>query len=367
MTAHTRSSAARGIPTARHVDHFAFTVADLAEAVRFFTDVLGGELVYRLADVSSDDDWMSVHLNVHPRARCDIAMIRFGPTTNLELFEYTAPDQNLVAPRNNDVGGHHLAIQVDDVDAALDYLRVQPGVRVLGEPQNGLVGAAGCAGRWVYLLTPWGMHIAIHEASSVPGLADAAPAWHNGNPDAGTVPAIPGARSVGHVSYTVADLSAAVDFFVGVIGADLVHRTGPIDVDPGFLARQLNIDGAGSVERAMIRLGPADNLELLAYRVVGSSTVAPRNSDVGGHHLAYYVDDVDEAVDYLRGQPGVRILGTPETIVTGPISGDRWVYFDTPIGIQMEVLMMPDGKLPYERDTSARRCPGGEHVWTERP
>jgi hypothetical protein len=55
----------------------------------------------------------------------------------------------------------------------------------------------------------------------------------------------------------------------------------------------------------------------------------------------------------LRTQPGVRVLGEPQTIADGPIAGDRWVYFLTPWGMQMELIHLPTG-APYERETQAR-------------
>lgn len=144
----------RGIPTATNVDHVGITVPNLEEAITFFTEVLGADLLYRIGPVEDQNgDWMTTHLNVHPRASCHIAMLRIGPVTNVELFEYTAPDQNKTIPSNSDWGAHHLAFYVIDVDAAVTYLRAQPGVTVLGVPQT--VEEGPIAGdRWVYFLTP---------------------------------------------------------------------------------------------------------------------------------------------------------------------------------------------------------------------
>lgn len=158
----------RGIPGATAVHHVAYTVPDLDQAVEFFTDVIGAELVYRLGPVQGEGDWMTRQLNVAADARAQIAMLRLGPVTNLELFEYTAPDQRQSLPRNSDWGGHHLAIYVTDVDAAVDYLLTRPGVRVLGEPQTILDGPIA-GDRWVYFLTPWGMQLElIHLPAGTP-------------------------------------------------------------------------------------------------------------------------------------------------------------------------------------------------------
>lgn len=162
MTTHALpTQTQRGIPTARNVDHVAYTVPDLDEAVAFFVDVLGGELLYLLGPVeSAGGDWMRRQLNVHPRASARIAMLRLGPVTNVELFEYAAPDQSTVMPRNSDHGASHLAFWVEDVEAAVDYLRRQPGVRLLGEPQR--EGEGPIEGdRWIYFLTPWGMQMEL--------------------------------------------------------------------------------------------------------------------------------------------------------------------------------------------------------------
>jgi len=71
-------------------------------------------------------------------------------------------------------------------------------------------------------------------------------------------------------------------------------------------------------------------------------------------------------VEYLRKQPGVTVQGDPETIEDGgPIHGDRWVYFQTPWGMQMEVLHMPKG-MPYEQHTSARLY-GPAPSWDAQP
>ncbi|CDX13154.1 conserved hypothetical protein [Mesorhizobium plurifarium] len=157
---HETSHAGNGLPGLRGTDHIGFTVPDLDEAVRFFVEVIGCEPFYELGPFRSDGDWMETHLNVHPRTvmkRLKFLRCRHG--SNFEIFEYSAPDQNGTQPRNSDVGGHHLAFYVDDIDDAVAYLRSH-GVRVLGEPTVRTEGPS--AGQsWVYFLSPWGMQLEL--------------------------------------------------------------------------------------------------------------------------------------------------------------------------------------------------------------
>jgi catechol 2,3-dioxygenase-like lactoylglutathione lyase family enzyme len=152
---------AGGIPTLRSVDHVAFTVPDLEQAIDFFVQHVRGELVFHDGPFRDDEgDGMAARLDVHLRASCTLAIVRLG-RLNLELFEYSAPDQDMQQPRNSDIGGHHLALYVDDVDAAYAYLSIVPGVTLMDGP-NGVADDSPVAGqRWFYFTTPWGLHMEI--------------------------------------------------------------------------------------------------------------------------------------------------------------------------------------------------------------
>jgi catechol 2,3-dioxygenase-like lactoylglutathione lyase family enzyme len=153
-------SARGGLPGLRGGDHVGITVPDLEEATRFFVDVLGAERFYDLGPMAAEDDWMRTHLGVDPTARVErLRFLRLGTGLNLELFEYTAPDQRREPPLNSDVGGFHLALYVDDFEAALDYLRAA-GVDVMGEPTRRTSGPS--AGQtWIYFRTPWGLQLEL--------------------------------------------------------------------------------------------------------------------------------------------------------------------------------------------------------------
>src|SRR5690606_16946086 len=113
-----------GIPGLTRFDHVGVTVPDLEEATRFLVDILGFEYLYSLGPLGdAEGDWMTEHLNVHPRAACpELRFFRCGPSPVLEVFQYSSPDQRTTPPKNSDVGGHHIALYVEDLDAAVAYL-----------------------------------------------------------------------------------------------------------------------------------------------------------------------------------------------------------------------------------------------------
>ena len=292
------------IPTLRSVDHFAYTVPDLDEAIELFTTVFGAQPLYRQGPVQDiAGDFMARQLAVHPRASCYVSMLRLGPDANLELFAYTAPGQRRVVPDPRSPGGHELAFAVRDVRAAVAWLD--------GRLEVDRVDAHSCS-----LRTSWGMRLRLVQTTE----------------DSPQVGNLPGLTGVSRVSYTVADLDSAVAFLTGPVGGSLVEHTS---------------------DAAAVRVGPTPLVELRSCR--GVTGDRPHNSDVGGHHLAFAVDDVVAASNYLATVPGVRLLGTPQVIEEGgPIDGVHWQYFTGPDGFQFELAFAPPG-LPFERLIAAQR------------
>jgi catechol 2,3-dioxygenase-like lactoylglutathione lyase family enzyme len=146
------------MPGLRGVEHIAFTVPDLDEAVDFFVDVLGCEYMYPIGPFrDAEGDWFKVNLDLHPRAEIPAAcLLRCGHGSNLEIFEYRAPDQRREMPRMSDWGGVHIALYVDDMDAGLAHL-ASKGVRILGGKKDGLGVESGEGSSFAHFLSPWGM------------------------------------------------------------------------------------------------------------------------------------------------------------------------------------------------------------------
>lgn len=174
-----------GLPGVRGIDHIGFTVPDLDEAERFLVDVLGAVHVYTLgAKRSDDDDWMSTQLGVHPRTVIrEIRFYRLGNGSNLEVFQYDAADGQAPPPRNSDIGGHHLALYVDDMAAAVAHLRAHD-VEIMGEP---VASAGASAGQhWLYFSAPWGMQFELVSFPDGKQYEEHARTllWHPANPAA---------------------------------------------------------------------------------------------------------------------------------------------------------------------------------------
>ncbi|MDB4873462.1 MAG: glyoxalase [Gemmatimonadales bacterium] len=143
-----------GLPGLVGLDHVGLTVPDIEEATSFLVEVVGCEYLYALPPLLGRGEWMREHLNTDPRSEVKhLRFFRCGTGPVFEVFEYEAPDQNNAAPRNSDIGGHHFALYVDDIDAAVTHLR-DAGVEVLGEPTSSVGPHLGQ--RWVYFLAPWG-------------------------------------------------------------------------------------------------------------------------------------------------------------------------------------------------------------------
>jgi catechol 2,3-dioxygenase-like lactoylglutathione lyase family enzyme len=165
---------------------------------------------------------------------------------------------------------------------------------------------------------------------------------------------LPGMRGVEHVGFTVPDLEEATRFFVDVIGCEYVYSIGPIeDPDGDWMLRQLNVPARSRVrELRFFRCRTGPNFEIFQYDGTDHVVTPPRNCDVGGHHLAFYVDDFGKALAYLI-ERNVRILGEPIQRSSGPSGGQTWVYFLAPWGMQLELVSFPDGKA-YEATSSLR-------------
>ncbi|HZP86720.1 MAG TPA: VOC family protein [Burkholderiales bacterium] len=164
---------------------------------------------------------------------------------------------------------------------------------------------------------------------------------------------LPGMRGGDHLGFTVPDLKQAVDFFTEVIGCDPYYKLGPFKADNDWMQVHLNVNARAEIPTIQVmRCGHGLNLEIFQYSAPEQAKAPPRNSDIGGHHLAFYVEDMDKAVAHLK-QHNVKMMGTPTVMKEGPSAGETWMYFLAPWGMQLELVSYPKGKA-YEKDFKGR-------------
>lgn len=156
---------AEPIPGMRGHDHTGVTVPNMVEAVDFFTNVIGCKKATSFGPFADDKGtFMTDLLGVDSKAVVkEITLMRCGFGSNIELFEYTAPDQKDLKQKNSDIGAFHIAFYVDDiavVKADLD----KKGVATRMGPLPITEGPA--AGQTIlYFQAPWGLQF---EAISYP-------------------------------------------------------------------------------------------------------------------------------------------------------------------------------------------------------
>src|SRR3954452_22440841 len=112
-------------------DHVGLTVPDLDTAVAFYTHAFEAQELFRMGPFDAADlprfadgrDWTETHVGVAD-ARLQFAVLQLATGLRLELFAYERPaDVRTSAPRNCDVGGHHVGLCVEDLETAVTVLQ----------------------------------------------------------------------------------------------------------------------------------------------------------------------------------------------------------------------------------------------------
>jgi catechol 2,3-dioxygenase-like lactoylglutathione lyase family enzyme len=147
-----------------------------------------------------------------------------------------------------------------------------------------------------------------------------------------------------HVGLTVPDLAEAVRFFEEVLGFEQVLAAAAAGVVDEAYARAVRVpDGTEARGLAVLAKGTA-RIELFEYAGGGQRREFPANHDVGGHHIAFEVDDLDAAIERLRNA-GCDICAPVRTAQAPAFRGMQWVYVVAPFGLQLELVHFPTGSF----------------------
>ena len=134
--------------------------------------------------------------------------------------------------------------------------------------------------------------------------------------------------AVNHPGFVVSDLAAASAFFVDILRFEPLPRKGSTsDPDGGRMADWFGVDPTAVSRWAFFRLGD-DVVELMEWTAPDRNETAPRNSDVGGRHLAISTPDLEAALARVKDQPGITVRAKTEA---------GFVYISTPFGLEIQI------------------------------
>lgn len=140
------------------IDHIGLTVPDIESATQFFQEALAGEVIYDTftkSEPKRDSPEVQKRLGIpSTMAQRAIRMIGFPNGPQIELFEYEGKDQSLPVT-SSDLGWTHIAMYVEDIDAAVNAVEAAGGERFV-DPQPLAGMEAGEGNQFCYTRTPWG-------------------------------------------------------------------------------------------------------------------------------------------------------------------------------------------------------------------
>lgn len=114
------------------INHLGIATKGIDEALRFWGDALGLE---------------NIHTEIVEDQKVRVAMLPIGES-RIELLEPTSEDSPISKFLEKRGGGiHHIAVEVDDIEAALLRLKSQ-GMRLIDESPR--IGAQGCLVAFVH-------------------------------------------------------------------------------------------------------------------------------------------------------------------------------------------------------------------------
>src|SRR5438132_10816467 len=158
------------------------------------------------------------------------------------------------------------------------------------------------------------------------------------------VTTVPGLLGIDHVGITVPDVASAAGWFEDVLGGINPLTFGPF-ADPvgDFMHQLVDVDPRAVVDQIrMVRAGNGPGVELFQYEAPDQDHTFRKNSDWGGHHVAFYVRHIDKAVEYLQSKGAQKRFG-PFAVTAGPAAGQAINYFRTPFGTDTELTSYQHG------------------------
>jgi catechol 2,3-dioxygenase-like lactoylglutathione lyase family enzyme len=135
-------------------DHTGITVSNLERSLAFWRDVLG----FELSHTAHQKGELAQEITGVEGAEIKLAVVKTPGGHKIELLEYFAPaDRKRANIRPCDIGSMHVALLVEDLDAALAQIAAS-GWEPAGKPQT-LTRGPNAGKRVVYVRDPDGTTI----------------------------------------------------------------------------------------------------------------------------------------------------------------------------------------------------------------
>ena len=145
--------------TIHSAGHTSFTVASLSSALAFWHDLLGLPILYpRHIELGLEPNSIGIH-----HAEADIALLSLPGDHQVELLEYTSPnDRAVMKPRPCDVGNVHLALDVTSSDVLIEEVTKLGWIPAVSEPVR-MKRGDGSLWSICYIRGPDGMTVELME------------------------------------------------------------------------------------------------------------------------------------------------------------------------------------------------------------
>lgn len=142
-------------------------------------------------------------------------------------------------------------------------------------------------------------------------------------------------REIHHTALNVLDIDRSVKFYKDVLGLELLFE--PQEASGEAFEKATKINGA-KIRFTMLKVADGSTLiELIQYLTPKAKPNEQKICDTGAPHVAFRVDDIDEAKAKLESK-GVKFNSDPVRIKEGPLKGRGFVYFPDPDGLTLELF-----------------------------
>ncbi len=142
---------------------------------------------------------------------------------------------------------------------------------------------------------------------------------------------------VDHTSFTVSNLQRSIEFYVNVLGFELLWTR---EITNEYFRKILVMPDC-VVQAAHLKIpNSTHKLELFEYTTPRGTPADVRNNNPGSAHLSLFVNDLPEAYEELVKR-GIQFRSPPIYIDVGVNTGGYALYLLDPDGITVELFQPP--------------------------